>query len=603
MKAPYKVIRVPTAESWSSVGRADSAMPPQGQGSSPAHLTELVGQPPDSLVITPCALGTASGARSAPMVPPPKSKRLVFLAAAILVGSLLVLAAQNVFAANSLANTVSLPVTPPATLDLNKPGSTTMTPSTALSQAAVPPVSPSIKPAATPVSSPAVTGHTGGDPSNQGGGTSTPTLASAPSGTTTNQMALATTLSGASAQKTSTSAQVSELPEDAITLVAAGVLASGVLSAAAAFAGNSVANRRRSHPRKTAADAGKNDPVGEASANKPATPEATAPTPASSPASRLPMENAAATAATAPTAATAVDPVQPIVVTPQDSIVAPDSFTSTPHVLHGSGGAADLAYIAQADWAAALQRKYGVNTQAGPHHACVSITGSRDENQDYACQFQVVHSSGRQDDCILVADGCGGHPGGREASCLAVRAASEFLCENRQLAPAERVRGAISAASQALIQAGTHWDSNALRTTLIVVIADDKQYSLAWIGDGGIDLRRASGQWMSLLVAHKSGAQNLLSASLGPDQVGQPSFATAQRLAGDQLFVGSDGVFEVYDDPAAFWGAWFESAVVQRAPQTCLNELLDKCAQHQRFDDNLSVAYLRTPVTAAKRLY
>lgn len=565
MKAPYKVIRVPTAESWSSVGHADSAMPPQGQGRSPIHLTELVKQPPDSLVIAPSGLRTTSGVRSAPMNPQPKTKRLVFLVIAIMGGLLLVLAAQNVFAANSLnSNSVLSLVDDDGT-----------------------PVSSSSKPAATPESSTEIIDqNTRSEPSNHGVA-SNPMLAPASSSDTT-------TPGESSPQNTSTGAQGSE----AITLVAAGVLASGLVSAAAAFAGNSLANRRRKPGKK-------NGPVGKESVDKSATPEATAPTPASSPASRLPMENAAATAPTAATASTAVDPVQPIVVTPQASIVAPDSFTSTPHVLHGSGGAADLAYIAQADWAAALQRKYGVNTQAGPHHACVSITGSRDENQDFACQFQVVHSSGRQDDCILVADGCGGHPGGREASCLAVRAASEFLCENLELAPAERVRGAISAASQALIQAGIHWDSNALRTTLIIVIADDKQYDLAWIGDGGIDLHRSSGEWIPLLLAHKSGdTQNLLAASLGPDQVGQPSFATAQRLAGDQMFVGSDGVMEVYDDPAAFWGIWFESAVLERAPQTCLKELLDKCAEHQRFDDNMTVAYLRTPVTAAaKRLY
>lgn len=257
--------------------------------------------------------------------------------------------------------------------------------------------------------------------------------------------------------------------------------------------------------------------------------------------------------------------------------------------------AADLAYIDQRDWAAALERTYGVNTRPGPHNALVSMVGSRNANEDYGCTFELTATqAGSKLQCIFVADGCGGHDAGREASCLAIRAASEAVLKDFKAPPAQRVQTAFSAASAALIHAGRQFDENSLRTTLIVVLADESNYYCGWIGDGGIDLHRANGQWETLLIPHKSGAQNLLAASLGPDQVGEPSYATHARWPGDRIYIGSDGVFDVYNDPSAFW-EWFETASLTKSPQNCLTELLAKCADHASFDDNMTVAYLNTP--------
>ena len=88
--------------------------------------------------------------------------------------------------------------------------------------------------------------------------------------------------------------------------------------------------------------------------------------------------------------------------------------------------ASTLAYIEPTDWMAAIERSYGVSTRAGPLHAVVSVAGARDVNEDYVCAFDVLDRVTNDTlHCMLVADGCGGHAGGREASCLAVRAASE----------------------------------------------------------------------------------------------------------------------------------------------------------------------------------
>lgn len=298
-------------------------------------------------------------------------------------------------------------------------------------------------------------------------------------------------------------------------------------------------------------------------------------------------------------------PVQEI--TPQPQPIS--SLATSPKKLADvAPQAAALAYIDQSNWAAALERAYGINTKPNSHRALVSMVGSRDENQDYGCLYDIQGHQGNVLQCFFVADGCGGHNGGREASCLAVRAASEAVLQVASThTPADCVQAAFSAASAALITAGRQWDANSLRTTLIVVLVDASHYYCGWIGDGGIDLHRANGKWLNVLIPHKSGAQNLLAASLGPDQVGEPSYATYPRHAGDRMYMGSDGVFDVYDDPAQFWGSWFENASVARAPQTCLQELLAKCAEHTAFDDNMTVAYLHTPkqhvsTTSAKSL-
>jgi len=285
--------------------------------------------------------------------------------------------------------------------------------------------------------------------------------------------------------------------------------------------------------------------------------------------------------------------------TPASAPASSTAATPAPHSNVQSQAAANIAYIDQRDWMAALERTYCVNTRSGPLHAIASLPGAREVNEDYACAFELEDQVANDRlHCMLVADGCGGHAGGREASCLAVRAASQTLIQRADLPVEERVRVAFENASTALIEAGKSWPENSLRTTLIVVVATKSAYYCGWIGDGGIDVHRGNGQWEALLKAHKSGAQNLLAASLGPDLVGEPSFAKHARKAGDRLYLGSDGVFEVYTDAAAFWGAWFEPTSTQRPPEACLHELLNACAKHSAFDDNMSVAYLATPASA-----
>lgn len=263
-------------------------------------------------------------------------------------------------------------------------------------------------------------------------------------------------------------------------------------------------------------------------------------------------------------------------------------------------GASSQAYIEPAAWMSALMRSYPDRLKPilSSNHALTCIAGPRSNNQDYVCSFE-LKARANEDVCqvMIVADGCGGHFGGSDASCIAVRFASESVIHNIDLLSHDALlTKAFVDASNALQTIGsTYWEINDLRTTLIVVIATSTKYHIGWIGDGGVSLRRGDGQWQELMTPHKGEYQNVLEASLGPTQDGEPSFIQAHREPGDHLYLGSDGIFDVVDH--SFWD-WFESSMQMGAlPQVPMDQLIELAGKDPHFDDNMSVAFLKTPPT------
>lgn len=261
-------------------------------------------------------------------------------------------------------------------------------------------------------------------------------------------------------------------------------------------------------------------------------------------------------------------------------------------------GASSQAYIEPAAWMSALMRSYPdrIKPILSSNHALTCIAGPRSNNQDYVCSFE-LKARASEDVCqvMIVADGCGGHFGGSDASCMAVRFASESVIHNINLLSHDALLSkAFVDASNALQTIGSmYWGSNDLRTTLIVLIATSTTYHVGWIGDGGVSLRRIDGQWQELITPHKGEYQNVLEASLGPTQDGEPSFIQAQREPGDHLYLGSDGIFDVVDH--SFWD-WFEGSIQMGAfPQVPMDQLIELAGKDPHFDDNMSVAFLKTP--------
>jgi serine/threonine protein phosphatase PrpC len=180
-----------------------------------------------------------------------------------------------------------------------------------------------------------------------------------------------------------------------------------------------------------------------------------------------------------------------------------------------------------------------------------SIAGPvRSENQDYALAFSLNDLQ-----VLIIADGCGGHAYGQRAAYVAARAAAEAAIEMpgkiwRKNKPIDIAKSAMQSAEQQLAaeaqRLGLAPDADALRTTLIVVVGNQKQYGLAHIGDGGGYIVRESGQIEQFLEPQKADGQspNILAASLGPQIQGEPVMHAIARMPGDVLLAGTDGVFD-----------------------------------------------------------
>lgn len=115
----------------------------------------------------------------------------------------------------------------------------------------------------------------------------------------------------------------------------------------------------------------------------------------------------------------------------------------------------------------------------------------------------------------LLADGMGGHAGGRQASVLACRVVDEEIARGRDLARAmARAHEAIRDAQRHLPEIGD------MGTTLVGVHEQDRSYHLCWVGDSrAYRFDRASGTLSQLTRDHTVAELLAASGELDADQV------------------------------------------------------------------------------------
>jgi serine/threonine protein phosphatase PrpC/Zn-dependent protease len=231
----------------------------------------------------------------------------------------------------------------------------------------------------------------------------------------------------------------------------------------------------------------------------------------------------------------------------------------------------------------------------------------RSENQDYVLAFE---QGGYQ--VVLVADGMGGLPLGAGAAYYAVRAAVlhtvKELGESRlwhRPNPANVAEAALQAASRRLTIEGSRHRlnkaSDGFRTTLIAVVASNRGYGFCYIGDGGGCIIRSTGEIEEFLKPQKAAgdAINVLAASLGPAQEGDPISGHLPRRPGDLLVCGTDGVFDRLAGDFAkrlLQGALHFQGDLQRVAEQVVNEM-SVARDDEGFicDDNLTIALLGDP--------
>ncbi len=267
-----------------------------------------------------------------------------------------------------------------------------------------------------------------------------------------------------------------------------------------------------------------------------------------------------------------------------------------------------IAVVEPCELLDAMKRLYpelGI-TGTGPTSALLSLAGHNPENQDFAISFAFTSQTLGRLTAVVMADGCGGHRGGRQSSFTAGSAGIRAIMTSRNDTLLETAERALEEASRQVASIGTRlWGKNEFRCTIIILLAGRYEYALAHLGDGGVVLRRTSGDWERLLVPQRQEGTGYLTGSLGPTQVGRHCAVVAKRAPGDWLVAGSDGLFvDEIANLEEFW-AWPRQAVEtnQVDLQGALDRLVGKCldSMPQIFDDNISAVVITTPPLPAPR--
>lgn len=233
-----------------------------------------------------------------------------------------------------------------------------------------------------------------------------------------------------------------------------------------------------------------------------------------------------------------------------------------------------------------------------------SLIAARHENQDYAITFQMIR--GRTKLTIMaVADGLGGHPGGRAASFLACKGIAEAAMASKTGDPDSLLAELRRGAEQAVSAFASRTPPETCLTTAIIAVISKDRYHLTWLGDGGALIRRQTGNWMSVMIPQRgaTGALNDVGGALAAFRFGNWSVAEERRQPGDLFMIGSDGVTERISDPEAFFQTPWSHVTQGVALQSAMTDWLTWCSQEDpsSFDDNMSLVTLMTPAIANPR--
>ncbi len=182
-----------------------------------------------------------------------------------------------------------------------------------------------------------------------------------------------------------------------------------------------------------------------------------------------------------------------------------------------------------------------------------SLTGPRERNEDF-CGIATPDGQELENKGILaaVADGIGGHKGGREAAEYTVRG---LLADYFATPDTWGVPRAIETVTTALnrwviAEAGRNAELAGMATTLSALVLRGQRYYTAHIGDSRI-YRLHDGMLQPLTVDHiweHPELKNVLSRAIGLDPRVLMDFADGELAVNDRFLLISDGVWSVLPD-------------------------------------------------------
>lgn len=195
------------------------------------------------------------------------------------------------------------------------------------------------------------------------------------------------------------------------------------------------------------------------------------------------------------------------------------------------------------------------------HVAVLTRVGGRAENQDSVGQRAVGDMS-----CWVVADGLGGHAGGKVAADICVEAALESFARTSMVSASEVERLLVAGNAQVLVRQRQEPALQAMRTTAVVLIATAERCYWGHVGDSRLYLFRGGrvvhqtkdhSVPQALVDAgeiHAAGIRfheerNRLLRSLGSEDTVQVSVSEAEApLSGDAFLLCTDGFWEHIDE-------------------------------------------------------
>ena len=205
----------------------------------------------------------------------------------------------------------------------------------------------------------------------------------------------------------------------------------------------------------------------------------------------------------------------------------------------------------------------------------------RAENEDYYCYAEPDDDLdfARKGRLAVVADGMGGHEGGKIASTVAVETVRDTYLADPGSDPAEALRVAFQNAHSAIREyAGQHPELEGMGTTCTAVAIVDRQLSYGHVGDTRLYLirgltisrltqdhsqvgRMVQNGLLTLEEASVHPQRNVLTAAMGVDPASADFSETPVPLEpGDILLICSDGLHGLVSDEEMLATAASETA-------------------------------------------
>ena len=182
-----------------------------------------------------------------------------------------------------------------------------------------------------------------------------------------------------------------------------------------------------------------------------------------------------------------------------------------------------------------------------------SLTGPRERNEDF-CGVATPVGQELENKGVLaaVADGIGGHKGGREASEYTVRGLlSDYFATPDTWSVPRAIETVTTALNRWVIaEASRNSDLAGMATTLSAIVLRGRRFYTAHIGDSRI-YRLQEGQLRPLTVDHTwehPELNNVLSRAVGLDPRVLMDFADGELAVNDRFLLVSDGVWGILPD-------------------------------------------------------